>query len=248
MSVSDKQGGLEADKVLRMGQRVHLTADLGVNDAGEPRVLDVRGVIRDVALRYVAIEPELATRDYLSAPPAGTAINCDVVGDGCVYRFAASFRSSSALPEKLWRLDKPETVERVQMRKFVRVPMSIPMQVKLAGAHGSMKNAKETTLVDISGGGLCFTSDDEVPLHSRIAVDIPDLPLYGSLQADATVERCLEIETNTSSVYHVGASLEDSLSTREQDKLIQSVFELQRDFLKKGLRMPNVDHTKRNKK
>lgn len=244
----ENKGGLDADKVLRLGQKIHLTADLGVNEAGEPRILDVRGVIRDIALRYVAVEPDITTREYLSAPPVGTELKCDVVGDGCVYRFAASFRSSSALPEKLWRVDKPEMVERVQMRRFVRVPMSVPMQVKLEGSHGSLKNARETTLVDISGGGLCFTSDDAVPLHSRIAVDIPNLPLYGSLKADATVERCLEIETNTSKVYHIGASLENSLSAREQDKLIQSVFELQRGYLKKGLRMPNVDHTKRNKK
>ena len=84
---------------------------------------------------------------------------------------------------------------------------------------------------------------DEVMLAAHIAIDIPHLPRYGRLATIARVKRCTPVETPTGRVYHVGVSLEEGLSAREQERLIQSVFELQRSYLQRGLRMPCLNHT-----
>ena len=84
-------------------------------------------------------------------------------------------------------------------------------------------------------------------LAAHIAIDIPHLPWYGRLATIAHVKRCTPVETPTGRVYHVGVSLEEGLSAREQERLIQSVFELQRGYLQRGLRMPCLNHTARKK-
>ena len=227
----------DASQVLHEGQPVHITTD--------DESIDYQGTILELAERYLAVSLDIDTRAFLDAPSVGRLIQCAVTGDGCVFRFQAGFRSSSALPAMIWYLEKPVTVRRVQMRRFVRVPMDLPLPVSLPGEHGSLHNAAEATLVDISGGGLCFAHTDEVPLKARIAVDIPNLPLFGTLRTFAQVERCTAIEVFNGKIYHIGASLENSLSKKEQEQLIQCIFELQRKYLRKGLRMPNIDHTKK---
>ncbi len=207
--------------------------------------VEFSGRLQEIACRYLAVMLDIETADFLNAPAAGEEIACAAAGDGCVYRFAAGFRGSARLPVRMWFLDRPETVSRIHMRRYVRVPIDLPLRVRLSGAHGSLRNAEEATLVDISGGGLCFASTDEVMLASHIAVDIPHLPRYGRLAAIARVKRCTPVMTPLGRVYHVGASLEEGLSVREQERLIQSVFELQRSYLQRGLRMPCLNHTAR---
>ena len=231
-----------ADEVLRPGQFVHL----GIPDEdAEDGLRIMQGRLIELALRYFAVELKCPVKDFLSSPDAGTEIACAVAGDGCVYRFPAGFRGSTRLPEQQWFLDKPETVSRIQMREFVRVPLELPLAVRLPGGHGSLHTAKATTLVDISGGGLSFVNDGKVLLAASIAVDIPEVPGYGPLKAHARVKRCTPVETPTGRVYHVGVSLEKSLTAREQERLIQSVFTLQRSYLRRGLRMPCMDHMAR---
>jgi c-di-GMP-binding flagellar brake protein YcgR len=228
---------MDASQVLHKGQPVHITAD--------DESIDYQGTILELSARFLAIRLDVDAKTFLDAPAAGQLIHCAVTGNGCVFRFQAGFRSSSALPATIWYLEKPETVSRVQLRRFVRVPMALPLSVKLPGEHGSLHNAAEATLVDISGGGICFANTDEVPLKVRIAIDIPNLPLFGTLRTFAQVERCTAIEVFNGKIYHIGASLENDLSKKEQEKLIQCIFELQRKYLRKGLRMPNIDHTKK---
>ena len=228
---------IDASKVLHEGQAIHITTD--------DESINHQGTILELSNRFLAINLAINRKAFLNTPAAGRLIQCAVTGDGCVLRFQAGFRSSSALPAMIWYLERPEALRRVQLRRFVRVPMALPLNVKLPGAHGSLHNATEATLVDISGGGLCFANTDEVPLKTRIAIDVPDLPLYGTLSSFAQVKRCTAIEIFNGRIYHIGASLENDLNKKEQEKLIQCIFELQRKYLKKGLRMPNIDHTKK---
>lgn len=217
-----------SEAVLREGQAIHIT------DAS----IDIRGTINEIAHRFLSITLDVSPQTFLSTPLANAELQCSVTGNGCIYRFAANFRSSSTLAEKNWFIEKPATVDRVQMRRFVRVPMALPIQIKLPGAHGSMQDTIDATLVDISGGGICFAHTEEVLLHEKIVVTIPNLPLYGTLHTEARIEHCTKVEVFSGTVFHVGASFEDSLDLRQQDKLIQCIFELQRNYLQKGLRLP----------
>ena len=219
-----------AEDVLRPGQFFRLAAEF------DEKKLSFAGRLRSYTLRYLAVELQAAGEDYLTSPPAGTEVRCAVTGDNCVYRFAVGFRGCTRLPEHIWFLEKPETITRIQMREFVRVPLTLPARVKLPGAHGSTQNARETTLLDISGGGLAFVSTQEVLLASRIAVDIPNLPHYGRLRAAGDVRRATAVDTPAGRVYHVGIAF-DGMTAREQDRLVSSVFELQRELLARGIRL-----------
>ena len=45
--------------------------------------------------------------------------------------------------------------------------------------------------------------------------------------------------------YHIGVAFGDALSTRERDHLVQSIYQLQQSYLRRGLKIPQIDHTKR---
>ncbi|WP_294157711.1 flagellar brake protein [uncultured Selenomonas sp.] len=232
-----------ADEVLHPGQFVHLAVPDETADDG---LRVVAGRIDELALRFLAIELDVEVKDFLSSPAAGTDIACAVTGEGCVYRFTSGFRGCSRLPVRQWFLERPETVSRIQMREFVRVPLDLPLAVRLPGDHGSMRDAADTTLIDISGGGLAFVSEEKVLLSAAIAVDIPELPGYGELRSGAKVKRCTPITTaNGRKIYHIGASFDEAFVREKQERLIQTVFELQRSYLQRGLRMPHMDHTHR---
>lgn len=226
-----------AEDVLHPGQYFRLQTVV------QDESVEFAGRLREIACRYLAVALDVAPEAFLSAPAAGEEGACAAAGDGCVYRFAVGFRGCSRLPQRLWFLDRPETVSRIQMRRYVRVPIDLPLSVRLPGDHGSLHDVEETALIDISGGGLCFASAEEVMLAARIAVDIPHLPLYGRLAALACFKRCTPVETPTGRVYHIGVSFEEGLSAREQERLIQSAFALQRSYLQRGLRMPCMNHT-----
>lgn len=221
----------------RIGPLVHITA--------EDSVPAYQGKIIESADRFLAVNLAISPQLFIHAPSTGHTLQCTITGDGCIFRFAAVFLSSSALPETIWYLEKPTIVHRIQQRRFVRVPMALPLTVRLPGEHGCLHNAAEATIVDISGGGLCFTCPSKIPLKVRIAIDIPNMPRLGRLRAFAQVERCTAIEIFNGQIYHIGASLDNSLGKQKQEKLIQSVFELQREYLQKGLHMPNLNHTEK---
>ena len=227
----------DANQVLYEGQLVHITA--------EDSVTAYQGKIIESADRFLAVNLAISPQLFSHAPSTGHTLQCTITGDGCIFRFAAVFLSSSALPETIWYLEKPAIVHRIQQRRFVRVPMALPLTVRLPGEHGCLHNAAEATIVDISGGGLCFTCPSKIPLKVRIAIDIPNMPRLGRLRAFAQVERCTAIEIFNGQIYHIGASLDSSLGKREQEKLVKSIFEIQREYLQKGLRLSHLTHTKK---
>lgn len=145
------------EQVLKQGQPISITARSGCC------TLKLCGTIRGLSHQALTVSLAVSDREFLLVPSAGTDADCAIIGNGCVYHFASTARSASALPLKIWYLELPPVVYRVQQRRFVRVPLALPMQVRLPGAHGSLHNPADTMLVDISGGGLCFASASEVP-------------------------------------------------------------------------------------
>lgn len=218
---------MAADEALSIEQAVYLYPE------NEPRART--GQITEITDEYIAITMAMDTQEYLNTPSLDDAFRCAVTGDNCVYRFAAAYRSSTPLPDQIWYITKPVDVERQQQRRFVRVPAQLPMRVKLTNNYGGLKNAMETTMVDISGNGVCFVSEKETPVDGTISIEIPDLPIIGTLQTEAIVKRCDVVDVPSGQVYHIGAYLGDNLRRGQEDKLIRCVFELQRKYLERGM-------------
>ncbi len=218
---------IATDEALNIEQDVYLYPK---NDS-----LARTGKITEITDDYLAITMAMTTKDYLDAPNSGDALQCAVAGDNCVYRFSTAYRSSTPLPDHNWYLTKPDYVDRQQNRRFVRVPTQLPIRVKLTNNYGGLKNAMETTLVDISGNGICFVSEKENPIDGKIAIEIADLPIIGTLQTNAVVKRCDVVVVPSGQVYHIGAYFGDDLRKGQEDKLIRCVFELQRKYLERGM-------------
>ena len=193
----------------------------------------------------LAIRLDIPTDKFINAPPAGSTFQCSLTGAGCVYRFELPYRSSSALPDTIWYFEVPECAERIQLRDFVRVPVPIDITIKLFGVHGSRKSLHNVHLIDISGGGLCFVHNEALRPGTQIEVRVPDLPLIGTLETKGQIRRVTPIETMRGMTYHIGVAFGDELSGRAQERLVQSIYQLQQSYLRKGLKIPQIDHTKK---
>lgn len=192
------------------------------------------GFIDEISARLV-ICMKMPDEMYVNSPAQGTAYLAAVTTPRCTYRFETKFIASTPLPMKAWYVAMPATVTRQQARHHVRIPMPLAMRVKYQGGYGNWKNAKETNLFDLSGTGISFISDEPVEQGAKVTVEVDDLPLVGTLRAIATVKRCNEVATSTRTVYRVGCTLDEHLERGQEDKLIKALFQLQREFLQKGL-------------
>ena len=194
----------------------------------------------------LTVRLDIPVGKFVDTPDAGCIFQCHLTGAGCVYHFESPYRSASPLPDTIWYLDLPKSAERIQLRDFVRVPIPISIEVKLPGDHGGLKNYREVALIDISGGGLCFVHDEPLIMDAPISVRVPDLPRIGTLETEGTIRRATPIETNLGMTYHIGVMFGDTLSNRERERLVQSIYQLQQSYLRKGLKVPQIDHTKRS--
>ncbi len=188
-------------------------------------------------LDFMGVDVDLDDAEYVNGPEKGQMLFGAAQGDNCVYRFNSVFHGSTALPDKRWYMDFPKQVQRQQLRQFVRVqvPQEMGLKVKLPNGFGSFKNAREMTICDISGNGICFASEHEAPVGSHVSIFIEDLPGYGSFKATATVRRCTQIRFLNHYIYHIGAHMENHISEKQQDKLVRALFQLQQQYLKKGV-------------
>ena len=193
-------------------------------------------------LTSLTIRLDISPEKFATAPTTGTMLECNLTGSGCVYRFQTSYRASSTLPDTIWYINLPESAERIQLRDFVRVPIPMTIQIKFPGSHGSMKNYTEVPMLDISGNGVGFIYPEPVNIGIPLYVKIDDLPRIGTLESKMTVMRSTPIENNLGIVYHIGATLGDQLTSREQERLVQSIYQLQHIYLKRGLKIPNMNH------
>ena len=194
----------------------------------------------------LAVRLDIPVGKFVDTPEVGRIFQCHLTGSGCVYHFEVPYRSASPLPDTIWYLDIPESAERIQLRDFVRIPIPMSIEVKLPGDHGSLKNFREVALIDISGGGLCFVHDEPLIIDARLAVRVPELPHIGTLETEGTIRRATPIETTLGMIYHIGISFGNSLGKRERERLVQSIYQLQQSYLRKGLKVPQIDHTKRS--
>ena len=238
--------GDKLTKLLKHGTFIHIIDDtLGIDYYGTLELSEEEQAA-ERPMGVLTVRLDISEDKFVNAPEAGHVFPCHLTGAGCVYHFAVAYRSSSPLPDTIWYLDLPERAERIQLRDFVRVPIPMEIEVKLPGDHASLQNYRTVDLIDISGGGLCFVHDEPVIEGAMLAVRVPDLPHIGTLETEARIRRATPIETTLGMTYHIGVSFDDALTKREQERLIQSIYQLQQSYLRKGLKIPQIDHTKRS--
>lgn len=194
-----------------------------------------KGILTAREGERLIVKMQMTDEVYAQSPQQNASFHAALTSDTCTYHFDTQFTSSAPLPDHIWYMTEPASMVRQQSRSFVRVPAQVPVRVRLKNALGGLKNPKETDLVDLSGDGLCFISEEEVLLDSEVAVELPDLPEFGDLRTTVIVRRCAEHTRPTGVIYHIGAQMTENLTKPERMKLERCLAQLQRDYLKRGL-------------
>lgn len=206
---------------------------LNIHSKNLPAALN--GKIAAIEPGFLSLLIQLPANGCLPRLNAGEVMQVTIPDKHCVYRFASIYQHKNVVDDLIWYISKPEQLEKQQLRRFIRVPVPLPIQIKAPNVYGGFRNAKSSVTIDISGGGLCFVSKDPAPPESQIRLSVAGLPQLGELSSTAEVVRCTRVHVPAGIIYHIGVSLEKSLPVRTQDKLIHSIFCLQRKHLSSGL-------------
>ena len=216
---------ISADDILAIGQKLHIH--------WQDQAVLVKGQIADIEDRYLAIAIQQGGQE--GCPPREAVLQVSIAGSHCVYRFSAIYQNCRALSLPLWYITRPQELSCCQERRFVRVPAPLPVRVCVANDFGGNGNPHNSMAVNISGNGICFVALEPIELQRQVELTIDRLPLFGRLQVKGEVCRCLPLDVPYGRIYHIGVCLEKYLSHSIQEKLVHCIFELQRNYLERGL-------------
>lgn len=159
----------------------------------------------------------------------GTKVKLTFCDEAAVYSFEGKIMQRIAVPVPMFVLELPDTVAKVQRRNFVRVNASFPIKFRMVTREG-LSDSYNAMMLDLSGGGVRFTTKERVEDRSLLYVHIT-LPI-GELQTPVRVIRA--IKTEETNLYSVSNEFYE-ISERERDTIIRCVFDIQREMRKKGL-------------
>ncbi len=195
----------------------------------------ISGTVYNTIEHHFAVSVDLTDDIYKDSPAVGTEISCAAPSDKCAYHFLAIFCGSTKLPDRIWLLSLPEKVERCQARTYVRIPADMPFGFWPQNVFGGWQNAQKADLVDISGGGIGFLTEQPLKPGQHMKIELHELPDIGQFRAEAVVRRAVPFDGSMATTFHVGASL--ILDRRMRERLIRCIFQMQRKHLERGIKL-----------
>ena len=215
-----------ADMVLKIGARLTFFP-LSTENGVASRVEDISGDRLMVAM-------PVNEKGVPILPLPGENMMCRIAGTGCYYKFKAVYLDKGKAPIPVWFVRKPEFVEKVQNREFVRISVDYPVILRPLDENGAMGGMIFTKAVDISGGGLAVMNKTMLPLGSKAVLELDNIPGVGMLRITGRVVRCVKVDAAGDNVFHVGFQFLD-LSRQHQNRLVKFIFDIQRQSLAKGI-------------
>ena len=215
-----------ADRVLKIGARLTFFP-LSTENGVASRVEDISGDRLMVAM-------PVNEKGVPILPLPGENMMCRIAGTGCYYKFNAVYLDKGKAPIPVWFVRKPEFVEKVQNREFVRISVDYPVILRPLDENGAMGGMIFTKAVDISGGGLAVMNKTMLPLGSKAVLELDNIPGVGMLRITGRVVRCVKVDAAGDNVFHVGFQFLD-LSRQHQNRLVKFIFDIQRQSLAKGI-------------
>lgn len=161
----------------------------------------------------------------------GTKVKLIFWDEVSAYSFVAKIMQRIAVPIHLFVLELPDSILKVQRRNYVRVPVLYPITFQTVTREG-LSDSYKGTMLDLSGGGLRFMTEEHVENRSLLYAQI-SLP-NGDLQAPVRVCRVEKVEDSKPQRYCVSVEFHEILE-RDRDRIIRFVFDIQRTMRKKGL-------------
>jgi c-di-GMP-binding flagellar brake protein YcgR len=127
-------------------------------------------------------------------------------------------------------IKKPEQFIKIQRRCFLRLPVAVAVRYRLAGEKTEFYNG---VTVDISGGGALLLTECPIEEGQILEMEI-DLPDREPVFSRARVIRLLERKTREGQANKAALEFND-ISEGKRDKIINFIFDKQREWIKKGI-------------
>ena len=196
----------------------------------------VQGDIMKTDDNYIMVSMHTPNKKTtLNDPAQFASFTASVPDEQCIYRFETALLRSADYPQRIWYMKVPKDIMRMQRRCHVRVPADLPIRVSVRLGRNLYDKPVETSIINISGGGVRFAFKCRIPVGFEAHVVLPDFPEIGTWETDVLVKSCRKVVYGFDPVYHIGAEFSSELTRHEQDLLIRGIFHLQREQLKKGL-------------
>ena len=128
-------------------------------------------------------------------------------------------------------INKPDHIVAInQKREYVRLNVSLPVRFRIIDNENN-NMIEEGITIDISAGGVLFSSKGEVKKGQKIEIEITlSLEKTFSCQADAI--RIFEKAENNA----IWVAVEyNDISEADRDRIFKFIFEKQREWIKKGI-------------
>lgn len=186
-----------------------------------------------VPLRVEGITPNSI---LVSAPKHNSALLLLRIGESVpvrVYRFGALYSCEVRVcgrqktPFPILLLSFPHTIEKTQLRNWVRVKVDIPVYYRMAGYPVDYYWAVGC---DISGGGICILTSHFIDIDTRLEMKLI-FPEF-RIEVIGQVRRCwMDKKTDA---YKTGIKFE-KIEEKSQEELVAFIFLKQREIIQKGI-------------
>ncbi|MCX8130304.1 MAG: flagellar brake protein [Clostridia bacterium] len=128
-------------------------------------------------------------------------------------------------------------IEKIQRRQFFRFECSIPIKYRQAVSFISEHNKgiqyKKTYTRDISGGGLCFVTEEKLEMNKILEIELT-LAEDDVRNFFGTIVRVIKLEDTDRHCYEIGI-LFRKIDNKDREAIIKFIFVEQRKLRKKGL-------------
>ena len=217
---------IKPEKVLKIGQRVEISL---ASDADE-NFYNSR--VEDFNTEYLVVAMPM-DKGYPIIPYPNEVVYGRLRTNEGVYKFVSVFLDKAAKPIPVLRLSMPKELEKHQQREFVRVETMFSVKVCLQDENKKLLSPYHTITKDISGGGLRFVMDKELPSGTYIQIETEPLSGVGILNLPCEVVRSIK-PIATENKFWVGAKFIDLPKATERN-LIRFIFQKQRELLSKRI-------------
>ncbi|MDZ7672984.1 MAG: PilZ domain-containing protein [Halanaerobiales bacterium] len=214
------------DKLLSINQNIELVVKEGQFEGSyNSKVAD----ILDDQILIMAVYK----REELIPLRKETKVDVLYEGDTAFYSLTSEITGRKKEPLPMLSIKLTDNIERIQRRSFFRVQINKKIQyisLKEQRKKEIQPEFKETTAIDLSGGGLLMVLKDELKVNDRLLfkLDIEDL--------DKLVEgKIVRIKYNKDG-YSKTAGIEFvDINRKDRDTIISHLFNYQRKLRRRGM-------------
>ena len=183
-----------------------------------------KSVIQDVNDESFFISIPMEKGEYIKFNNGSTLLIHNYIKDGnCLHKFTCKVkgRAKSGLTP-LYELSLPEKVERIQRREFVRINVVAPIEYKIEKNEDN--KFLKGILLDISGGGLRFATDNKINVGEVIELKLRDINTEDEILIKG---QCVRGNKESNGQYICVVRYYE-ISNKIREKIFESIFTLMR--------------------